>query len=132
LKNEKDTNKRRKQYLCSIAILDLDTKKHIGYTAGFKSEKQLFIEALEMVKKQGFALKQICLDKYYSYQSIFSCVGKETKVIPIPKCNATLHGPKEWKKMIRELIIDLLKYLAIYYQRVKSKSNFSRDKRRHG
>ena len=131
LKEEKDTNK-RKQYLFSVAILDLDTNKYIGYAAGFKSEKQLFIEALAMAKQQGFVLKQICLDKYYSYQSIFSCVGKETKVIVIPKCNATIRGPKEWKHMIRELIINPLKYLATYYQRVKSESSFSRDKRRHG
>lgn len=132
LKDEKDTNKRKKQYLFSVAILDLDRNIYIGYAAGFKSEKALFLEALALAKQQGFVLKDIRLDKYYSYQSIFRCFGNETKVIIIPKKNATIKGPRRWKQLVKEFIDDTFKHLATYYQRVKSESNFSRDKRRHG
>ena len=79
LKEGKETSKRR-EYLYSVMILDLETNIYIGYAAGFKSEKKLFKEALKMVKSNGFELDSITLDKYYSGQSIFSYFDKQNGV----------------------------------------------------
>jgi transposase len=111
--------------------LDIDTGLYVGYAAGFKSEKQLFIEALSMAKA-GFEFDSIRLDKYYAYQSIFRCVGGKTRVIVIPKKNATVRGPKEWKRLILDLITRPFLFLAEYFKRVRSEYNFSKDKRRFG
>ena len=70
LKEEKETTDRR-EYLYSVAILDLDTNLYIGYAAGFESETALFKQAIEIAKKNGFEFDSIRLDKLYSYQSIF-------------------------------------------------------------
>ena len=131
LKENKDSSK-RKEYLLSVAVLDIAKGIYIGYAAGFTSEKQLFTEALAMAKKAGFELISLRLDKYYAYQSIFSCVGKQTRVIVIPKKNATIRGPKEWKQLIRELITAPFAFLADYFQRICSEYNFSKDKRKYG
>ena len=131
LKEEKDSSK-RKDYLFSVAILDMDTNIYVGYAAGFKSEKKLFVEALAMARKAGFEFGSMRLDKYYSYQSIFRNVGLQTKVIVIPKKNATIRGPKEWKQMLAGLIAAPFAFLADYYKRVHSEYNFSKDKRRFG
>lgn len=131
LKTEKETSD-RKEYLMSVAILDIDTNQYVGYAAGFKSEKKLFDEALSMAKKAGFEFDSMRLDKYYAYQSIFRCVGGTTKVIVIPKKNATVKGPKEWKRLILDLITAPFSFLAEYFKRVHSEYNFSKDKRRFG
>lgn len=131
LKEEKDSSK-RKEYLFSVAILDLDTNLYVGFAAGFKSEKELFKEALALAKKNGFEFDSMRLDKYYAYQSIFDCVGKQTKVVVIPKKNATIRGPKEWKQLILNLVTAPFAFLADYFKRVKSEYNFSKDKRRFG
>ena len=131
LKEKKDSSK-RKEYLFSVAILDIDTNLYVGYAAGFKSEKALFVEALAMARKAGFEFNSMRLDKYYAYQSIFKCVGKQTRVIVIPKKNATIRGPKEWKQLINSLITAPFAFLADYFKRVKNECNFSKDKRRFG
>jgi len=131
LKKEKDSSK-RKEYLFSVAILDIDTNIYVGYAAGFKSEKALFNEALDMAHKAGFRFDSMRLDKYYAYQSIFKCVGKQTRVIVIPKKNATIRGPKEWKQLINSLITAPFAFLTDYFKRVRSEYNFSKDKRRFG
>lgn len=131
IKDEKDTGRRR-DYLYTVAILDLDTNIYIGYAAGFKSEKELFKEALALAKSNGFVFDSMRLDKYYAYQSIFRCVGGRTKVIVIPKKNATVRGPKKWKQLIISLVTAPFSFLADYFKRVRSECNFSRDKRRHG
>ncbi|MEK6872267.1 MAG: hypothetical protein AABX16_05165 [Nanoarchaeota archaeon] len=122
----------RKEYLMSVAILDIDTNVYVGYAAGFKSEKELFNEALRLAKKSGFTFDSMRLDKYYSYQSIFDCVGKPTQVIVIPKKNSTINGPKQWKELIKKIIEEPFVFLADYFKRVKSEYNFSKDKRKYG
>jgi transposase len=131
LKDEKDSSK-RKEYLYSVAILDIDTNLYVGYAAGFRSEKKLFLEALAMARKAGFEFNSMRLDKYYSYQSIFKHVGFQTRVIVIPKKNATIRGPKQWKQLIQHLITAPFSFLADYFKRVHSEYNFSKDKRKHG
>ena len=129
LKNESETSK-RKEYLFSVMIIDLDTNLYIGYAVGFKSEKQLFIEAKKMLFDNGFFIKSIRLDKYYSYQSLMDEFDKNTKVYLIPKSNATIRGSIKWKKMLKKFIDNTLGYLAEYYKREKSESANSKDKKR--
>ncbi|MFH1256021.1 MAG: hypothetical protein V1494_01880 [Candidatus Diapherotrites archaeon] len=131
LKDEKDSSK-RKEYLYSVAVLDIDTNIYIGFAAGFKSEKKLFNEALAMARKAGFEFNSMRLDKYYSGQSIIDCVGRQTRVIVIPKKNATIRGPREWKQLILSLITAPFSFLADYFKRIRSEYNFSKDKRKHG
>jgi len=130
LKDEKDTNKKRKEYLYTVAIIDLDTNLYIGYAVGFKSEKRLFLEAKTMLKQNGFSINSIRLDKYYSYQSMVKEFNKETRVYLIPKKNATVRGSFEWKRMLKIFISNTLAYLAEYYKREKSESANSKDKKR--
>lgn len=131
LKEEKETSK-RKGFLFSVALLDLDTNLYIGYAAGFKCEQKLFDEALSIAKKAGFDFQSMTLDKLYSYQSIFSKFSKTTTVFVLPKKNATIRGPKEWKELLKRLITDPFGFLRQHYRREKSEANFSRDKRRFG
>lgn len=131
LKEKKETHK-RKEYVYSVAILELKTNLYVGFATGFKSEKALFIEALKIVKKNGFKIKSMVLDKGFSYQSIFECFEKNTKVMTIPKSNATIRGPKEWKEMLKHWIRYPFGYLKRYYKREASEANFSRDKKKHG
>jgi transposase len=131
LKEEKDTSKRR-EYLYSVAILDLDMNVYIGYAAGLMSEKELFIEALQMAKDAGFEIESMRLDKYYSYQRIFDCFDEQTRIVVIPKKNATIRGPKKWKEMLKRFTHETLMFLREYYRRTRSESNFSKDKRKHG
>jgi len=130
LKEEKDTNKKRKQYLYTVAILDLDTNLYIGYAAGFKSEKKLFLEAKQLLLQNGFSLKSIRMDKYYSYQKMMKEFNKETTIYLIPKKNATIKGSWQWKRMLKAFVADPLSYLAEYYKREKSESANSKDKKR--
>jgi len=131
LKNNEETYK-RKEYVYSVAIVDLKTNIYVGYATGFKSEKELFVEAITMVKKNGFKIKSIVLDKYYSYQSIFEYFDEDTKVIILPKSNATIKGPKKWKEMLKHYIRYPFGYLKRYFKREISEANFSRDKKKHG
>jgi len=131
LKNKKDTTK-RKQYVFSVAIVDLDTNLYVGFASGFVSEKQLFKQALTMLNTNGFTIKKMRLDKYYSHQSIFELFGNKTQLYLIPKSNATIRGNKKWKTMLKQFINNTMNFLAEYHKRSKSESNFSIDKRKHG
>jgi transposase len=131
LKEKTETHK-RKEYVYEVAILELKTNLYVGFATGFKSEKSLFLEALKVVKDNGFKIKSMILDKGYSYQSIFECFDENTKVMTIPKSNATIKGPKKWKEMLKHWIRYPFGYLKRYFKREASEANFSRDKRKHG
>ena len=93
-------------------------------------KKKLFLEAKKMLFDNGFFIKSIRLDKYYSHQTIMDEFDKNTKVYLIPKKNATIRGSFEWKKMLKKFVNNTLSYLAEYYKREKSKSANSKDKKR--
>ncbi len=131
LKEKTETHK-RKEYVYEVAILELKTNLYVGFATGFKSEKELFLEALKVVKDNGFKIKSMVLDRGYSYQSIFECFDEDTKVMTIPKSNATIKGPKKWKEMLKHWIRYPFGYLKRYFKREASEANFSRDKRKHG
>jgi transposase len=129
LKNKEETSK-RKEYLYTVAIIDLNTNLYIGYSCGFKSEKKLFKEAKQMLLENGFSINSIRFDKYYSNQSMMQEFNKETKIFLIPKKNATIKGSFEWKQLLKKFVSNTLEYLKEYYRREKSESANSKDKKR--
>lgn len=129
LKNEEETSK-RKEYLYTVAIIDLDTNLYVGFACGFKSEKKLFLEAKQMLFNNGFSINSIRLDKYYSHQSLMQEFNSNTKVYLIPKKNATIKGSFEWKHLLKKFVSKPLDYLSEYYKREKSESANSKDKKR--
>lgn len=129
LKNKEETSK-RKEYLYTVAIIDLDTNLYLGYATGFKSEKQLFLEAKKMLFDNGFSINSIRMDKYYSNQSMMQEFNTKTKVYLIPKKNATIKGSFEWKHLLKKFVSKPLEYLSEYYKREKSESANSKDKKR--
>lgn len=131
LKNNKETSE-RKEYICNFALVDIDTNLYVGYSSGFKSEKELFKKTILQTKHIGITISELMLDKYFSYPEIFDHVDKDTKVYMIPKSNATINGCHRWKKMLNYFVKQPFEHLSKYYRREKSEANYSSDKRKFG
>ena len=129
---EKQNKPRRKLFVRSVALMDLDTGMYVGYGTSMKSEKEAFDEAYEMLKETGITVNSVRLDKYYSNREIVKKFGKNVKIYLIPKKNATIRGSLEWKKMIKDLIENVFSYLGEYYKRNNSETGYSTDKRMCG
>jgi transposase len=125
---------KKRQFVYSFNLMDIKTRMYIGCGTSFKSEKDAFYKASEMIKKTGIKINTLRLDKYYSNKGdVISCqklFGK-AKMYLIPKTNATIGG-FEWNKMLGMFIEDVKGYLKEYYKRNQSESGFSEDKRRIG
>ena len=107
---------------------------YIGCGTSFKSEKEAFHRANQMIVKTGVKINSIRLDKYYSNKGDLKLCQKlfgKIKMYLIPKSNATIGG-FEWNKMLKRFITNIKEYLKEYYQRNQSESGFSEDKRRIG
>jgi transposase len=138
-KAKKITNKKRKnkkkQFLYSFALMDIDSRMYLAYGSSFKSEKEAYKDALLMLKESNIKINSIRLDKYFSNQQdveILSEEYKEIKCYLIPKSDATIKGKKAWKEMLKEFILNTQEYLGQYYKRNQSESGFAEDKRRTG
>jgi len=94
-----------------------------------KSEKEAFINAMNLAGETGIKIKTIRLDKYYSNQSTARFFGKQTKLYIIPKKNSTIHGSPEWKQTLKHFVNETISYLHEYFKRNLSESAFSADKR---
>jgi transposase len=124
---------KRKRFVYSFKLIDLDTRMYVGYGTSFKSEDEAFQKAVEMAAGVGVA--SVRLDKYYSGQKRVELLGQkfgDVTVYLIPKKNATMRGPWEWKQMLKRLVNDPRGYLSEYFKRNQSESGFSEDKRRFG
>ena len=84
-----------------------------------------------MARSMGISANSIRLDKYYSNRTILKDFP-DAKIYIIPKKNATIRGPKEWKEILVRFIEDIFSYLSEDYQRNNSESGFSADKRMCG
>ncbi|MDI6917173.1 MAG: ISNCY family transposase [Thermoplasmatales archaeon] len=126
---KKEYNK--KAFVYSFKMLDLGTKMYVAYGMSFRSEKQAFEKAMEMIKDRGINIESIRLDKYYSFPSYVD-MFEDAKVYVIPRKNATLRGSWKWKKIMMEFVHNTLPYLEQYYLRNNSESGFSVDKRWFG
>ena len=120
-------------FVYTFKLIDLNSRMYVGYGASFKSEKDAFLKAVKMARDAG--MRSLRLDKYYSAQKYVELLGEEFRdmtIYLIPKKNATVRGPWEWKQMLKRLVKDTKGYLREYYRRNQSESGFSEDKRRFG
>ena len=100
--------------------MDIKTRMYIGCGTSFKSEKDAFHKASEMIRKTGVKINSLRLDKYYSNKGDVTLCQElfgKVKMYLIPKSNATI-GVFEWNKMLGRLIKDVKGYLNEYYKRV--------------
>ncbi|HDL16174.1 MAG TPA: hypothetical protein ENH28_08515 [Euryarchaeota archaeon] len=113
--------------------MDLDTRMYIAYGTSFQSEKNAFLKAVEMA--QTASVKSVRLDRYYSAQEYVRIIEKKlgnVKLYLIPKKNATVKGPWEWKCTLYRFVNEIKTYLREYFRRNQSESGISEDKRRFG
>jgi transposase len=135
VKSRKRSSKKKEkmQFIYSFALMDLDTRIYIGHGTSFKSEKDAFLKAIEMATATG--INSLRLDQYFSGQSCVKLIEEkfgDVAVYLIPKKNATVRGPWEWKRMLLRFVKDTRGYLHEYFKRNQSESGFSEDKRRFG
>lgn len=126
-----DCRKKKKHFVFSFMLMDLKTKMYVCYGTSFKSEKEAFDRAMQMLKKLDIEIQSVRLDKYYSCRSYVDRFSN-SKVYIIPKINATIRGSPNWKKVLKEFIEDTMNFLKEYYQRENSESGISRDKKMFG
>lgn len=133
LKDKKSTKK--KKYIFSFALMDIKTRMYIASGTSFKSEREAYIQTKKMAAESGIIIRCIRLDKYFSQQKSIRELKKifpEAIISLIPKRNATIKGPWEWKRMLYDFITDPIGYLEEYYKRNQSESGFAEDKKRTG
>ncbi|GCC11535.1 hypothetical protein IPdc08_01590 [archaeon] len=124
---------KKKQFIYSFKLMDLDTRMYITYGTSFQSEKEAFLKAVEMAQTTG--VKSVRLDRYYSAQEYVMIIEKKfgnMKFYLIPKKNATVKGPWEWKRTLHRFVNEIKTYLREYFRRNQSESGISEDKRRFG
>lgn len=132
--SENQKEYKKKVFVYSFNLIDLKTKMYLCCGMSFKSEKEAFINAIEMLKKIGIKLKSLRLDRYYQQDCIEFLekeLGKITFYI-IPKKNSTVKGSWEWKRMLYEFVNNTQQYLEKYFKRNNSESGFAEDKKRTG
>jgi len=131
----KQFSRKKRVFVYSFNITDLKSRMCVGTGTSFKSEKEAYDCAVDMVGSTGINLASIRLDRYFSQQSTISSLVKtfgKIKVYLIPKKNATVKGPWAWKRMLARFIENTKQYLEEYYQRNQSESCIAEDKKRTG
>jgi len=127
--------KKKRAFVYSFGLMDFKTRMYIAYGTSFKSERDAYNKAMAMAQETGIKLKSIRLDRYYSAQKYARELNKMFKDITlylIPKKNATVKGPWNWKRTLARFTQDVMPYLKEYFQRNQSESAISEDKRRFG
>lgn len=118
-----------------FAIMDIKSHMYICYGTSFKSEQEAFFCAIMMLKETRITIISLRLDRYYSAQFYVSFIEQhlgKVKLYFIPKANATVKGPWEWKRMLYRFVLDPVAYLEEYFQRNQSESGIAEDKKRIG
>ena len=135
IKTGEEQERKKLLFVYSFALLDLKTRMYIGTGTSFKSEKEAYHFAVQMAKTAGIDISSLRLDRYYSNQSdvesLVTTFGK-IELYLLPKSNATVEGPWEWKRMLFRFVTNVKKYLEDYYRRNQSESCFAEDKKRVG
>jgi transposase len=122
-------------FVYSFALMDFKTRMYIAFGTSFKSEQDAYRKAMQMAKETGIELRSIRLDRYYSCQQYARELGElfpNITLYLIPKKNATIKGPWNWKKALERFAHQVVTYLKEYFHRNQSESGFSEDKRRFG
>lgn len=135
VKTEGEREHQKRLFVYSFVLLDLNSRMYIGTGTSFRSEKEAYASAIAMARRTGITLTSLRLDRYFSNQSdvenLMVQFGKIDLYL-IPKSNATVEGPWQWKRMLFRFITDVKTYLQEYYRRNQSESCFAEDKRRTG
>jgi len=125
------SKKEKKKFVFSFMLMDLKTKMYVCYGTSFKSEKEAFENAHQMLQKIDIDIKSIRLDKYYSC-NYYVKKFENSKIYIIPRKNATLRGSWKWKKLMKEFVEETMRFLHEYYQRNNSESGIASDKKIFG
>ena len=118
-----------------FALIDIKSRMYIGYGTSFKSEQEAFFSAIVMIKGTGIIINSLRLDRYYSAQFYVGFIEQhlgKVELYFIPKKNATVKGPWEWKRMLYYFVTDPVTYLEEYFKRNQSESGIAEDKKRTG
>jgi transposase len=128
-----DKNYMKTLFAFFFAIMDIKTRMYIGYGTSFKSEQEAFFSSIIMIKETGIAIVSLRLDRYYSTQFYVDFINQhlgKVRLYFIPKRNATVRGPWEWKRMLYYFTTDPISYLEEYFKRNQSESGIAEDKKR--
>lgn len=118
-----------------FALMDLKTRMYVGYGTSFKSEQEAFFSTILMIKEIGITIHSLRLDRHYSAQFYVEVIEQhlgKVRLYFIPKKNATVKGPWEWKRLLYYFVTDPVTYLGEYFKRNQSESGIAEDKRRIG
>lgn len=135
IKTDEERVHQKRLFVYSFALLDLKSRMYIGTGTSFRSEREAYASAVAMARRTGIIMTSLRLDRYFSNQSdvknLVENFGK-IELYLIPKSNATVEGPWQWKRMLFRFITDVKAYLEEYFRRNQSESCFAEDKRRTG
>lgn len=123
------------KFVYSFALIDIKSRMYVGYGTSFKSEKEAFLDALDMARDLGVFVESLRLDRYYSgeyYVDLCQKVFGKVKMYILPKKNVAHLGLGEWCRMLYEFVENTEEFLENYFQRNQSESGFSEDKKRNG
>lgn len=134
----KDNNpdvKKKIKCVYSFAIIDIKSRMYISYGTSLKSEKEAFLNAVEMLRTIDIQIRSLRLDRYFSgeyYVNLFIEQIGDVKFFIVPKSNVAYIGLGEWGKMLTRFVDNTKLFLKDYFQRNQSESGFSEDKKRTG
>ena len=135
IKNNEDKVHMKTLFVYFFALMDIKTRMYICYGTSFKSEQEAFFSAIIMIKETGIEIESLRLDRYYSAQFYVDFINQhlgKVRLYFIPKSNATVKGPWEWKRMLYYFVLDPVTYLEEYFKRNQSESGIAEDKKRIG
>jgi len=133
-KTKPDKEYKKKIFVYSFALIDINTRMYIAYGTSFKSEKDAFLDAMAMLKDVDVNIQSLRLDRYYqqAYVKLLEEEIGKIKFFIIPKKNATIEGSWEWKRMLYRFVHDTKAFLKECFKRNQSESGFAEDKKRTG
>jgi len=135
LKDKGKVNTKRRKTFYSFTLMDVEKRIYLAYGTSYKSEKDAYNKAIEMLKNTNISIESIRLDRYYSGKNLVKSLNEEFQGIKcylIPKKRTLVKGCTAWLNMLNEFYTNTNKYFEEYFKRNQSESGFSEDKRRFG
>lgn len=128
---KQDGRKKKKSFVYKFSIMDINTRMYLCYGSSLRSEKEAYDKAIKMLRKLGLKIKDLRLDKYYSFPKYVKELN-EIKIYILPRKNAKLGHGNEWYSLMKEFVEDTWNYLEEYFQRNNSENAFGVDKKLFG
>ena len=135
LKDKGKVNTKRRKTFYSFTLMDVEKRIYLAYGTSYKSEKEAYNKAIEMLKEMNISLESIRLDRYYSGKNLVKNLNEKfpgIKSYLIPKKGTLVRGCTEWLQMLNNFCTKTNEYFKEYFKRNQSESGFSEDKRRFG